>query len=173
MKKYRYSETEQQVNNVLKHQEDRIANLHFPDLSGVNQSISQSESLLRSLGYTPEKLKISPISDEKPLIIVPSWHELCVEAENAYYTHSDLQELFSVDELTENSHAIQQLNQEYGMVHKLDSIDITISVAAGLAGALIDILLVGIPCKRVPGKVNSEKVALNKAKQVFRALIKL
>lgn len=43
------------------------------------------------------------------------------------------------------------LNVEYNQLHRLDKYDITISIAAGLLGAAIDILLVGIPKKTPEG----------------------
>lgn len=157
MGKYRYTETEQQINDVLKHQDDRLKEIHFPDTAEVDKSISESEDLLRSLGYTPQKVEIA-VPSEKPVMIIPSWAELCREAEQACYAHTELEDLFTADELTENTLAIRQLNREYDMVHRLDAIDVTISVVAGLLSAAMDILLVGIP-KKTPGGLKAGKLA--------------
>ena len=55
--------------------------------------------------------------------------------------------LFYKEELRANEQAISLLNEEFNAVHRLDKFDITISAAAGLLGAAVDILLVGIPHK--------------------------
>lgn len=157
MGKYRYTETEQQINNVLKHQDDRLKDIHFPDTKDVDKTITESEELLRSLGYTPQKTEVS-VPSRKPIMLIPSWAELCKEAERACKTHTELEELFTADELIENTLAIRQLNQEYDMVHRLDNIDITISVVAGLLSATMDILLVGIP-RKTPDGLKSGKLA--------------
>ena len=46
MGKYRYTETEQQINDVLKHQDDRLKDIHFPDTAAVDKTIAESEDLL-------------------------------------------------------------------------------------------------------------------------------
>ena len=157
MGKYRYSKTERQINNVLKYQDDRLKEIRFPDTKGIDKTIAESEDLLRSLGYTFDKAQVS-VPTEKTVMIIPSWAELSREAEQAYYAHTELEELFTADELMENTLAIRQLNREYDMVHTLDGIDITISVVAGLLSAAMDILLVGIP-EITPGGMKAGKLA--------------
>lgn len=43
------------------------------------------------------------------------------------------------------------LNAEYKQIHRLDKVDIGISAFAGIIGAVVDILLVGIPQKTPNG----------------------
>lgn len=50
-----------------------------------------------------------------------------------------------------NQAALRALNADYNNIHKLDKIDITICAAAGILGAVIDILLIGIPQKTPEG----------------------
>ena len=47
--------------------------------------------------------------------------------------------------------AICQLNEEFNVIHRLDAFDISIAALAGLVGAAVDILLVGIPSKTPNG----------------------
>ena len=87
----------------------------------------------------------------KPVVTYPSWDFLCKEAENHVGPDHDLNELFTKEELQLNEKAIQQLNNEYNEIHKLDKIDVSIGVVAGLVGAFVDTILVGIPSRTPSG----------------------
>ncbi len=155
MSKYHYSELEQQLNNVLAYQSKELSEIHRPSLSEVNDRISESEALLRSLGYSAQledlkKTKQRPSSNlSRKVMVVPSWEHLCLEAEESIGTGCTLEDLFTPEELVNNEIAIQKLNEEYKALHRLDKYDIAISASAGLLGAAVDILLVGIP-QRTP-----------------------
>lgn len=155
MSKYHYSELEQQLNNVLAYQSKELSEIHRPSLSEVNDRISESEALLRSLGYSAQlddlkKTKQRPSSNlPRKVMVVPSWENLCLEAEKSMGTGCTLEDLFTPEELVNNEIAIQKLNEEYKALHRLDKYDIAISASAGLLGAAVDILLVGIP-QRTP-----------------------
>jgi cytochrome c-type biogenesis protein CcmH/NrfG len=84
-------------------------------------------------------------------MVVPSWEQLCLEAENSVGTGHPLESIFTEAELKRNSQEIRMLNAEYNQLHHLDKYDIAISVAAGLLGALLMFLLVGIPQKTPDG----------------------
>ena len=72
MSKYKYSETEQQINDVLKYHDDELKKIKetMPSSSELDNRIQESEDLLRMLGYTempsvpkweiPEKLMVVP-----------------------------------------------------------------------------------------------------------------
>ena len=62
-----------------------------------------------------------------------------------------METLFTEEELRSNELAIKQLNEEFNAVHHLDVFDISIAALAGLVGAAVDILLVGIPQKTPDG----------------------
>ena len=51
MSKYQYTEIEKQLNKVLLHQEQELKTISFPDTQTIDTRISESESLLTSLGY--------------------------------------------------------------------------------------------------------------------------
>lgn len=148
MSKYRYSETERQINNVLIHQSEELAAIETPCLSSTEDRIAESEELLRNLGYGAEitnaRLENHPTEDKK-IMVIPSWEQLCAEAEKMVGTDGELESIFTAEELSNNEQAIRMLNEEYNVLHRLDKYDIAISAAAGLLGAAVDILLVGIP----------------------------
>lgn len=157
MSKYRYSEVEQQINNVLAHQEKELSEIKRPSMYGVNERISESEALLQSLGYGKElsdlKINSRDLPSELPrkVMVVPSWESLCIEAEKCVGTGRTLESIFTPEELANNKLAIKQLNEEYNALHRLDKFDIAICVSAGLLGAAVDVLLVGIPQKTPEG----------------------
>lgn len=148
MSKYKYSDTERQFNSVLRHQSEKLAAIGMPSLSSTEARIAESEELLRSLGYEAELEKAKKDnhpSGDKKIMVVPSWEHLCGEAEMVVGTGGDLESIFTEAELRSNEQAIRMLNEEYNVLNRLDKYDIAISAAAGLLGAAVDILLVGIP----------------------------
>ena len=157
MSKYNYSEVEQQINNVLNYHQNKLSEIERISISDVNARICESEILLKSLGYDRQlsdlKNKKERYEVELPhkVMVVPSWESLCLEAEKYVESGCKLEDLFSKDELANNELAIIQLNEEYNALHRLDKNDITICVVAGLIGAIVDILLIGIPQKTPDG----------------------
>ena len=152
MSKFNYTEFEKQMNSVLKHQDEALANIHFPSSDEADATIAKTEALLQSLGYQPEALiGLTPIQQPKKVMVVPTWEELCAEAERHVGTDCELESIFTEEELRCNEFAICQLNKEFSIVHRLDASDISIAALAGLVGATVDILLVGIPTKTPEG----------------------
>lgn len=146
-------ETEQQINNILVHQDRMLSEIQFPDASQMDKRIGESIKLLESLGYSTEKQTKNELisSSKQPVMIVPSWDNLCKEAEMHVGTGHDLKELFTEEELKSNELSIRELNKEYNAIHHLDTFDISIAAVGGLLGAMVDILLVGIPEKTHEG----------------------
>ncbi len=152
MGKYEYSSTEQRINNVLKYQDEELKRIWntLPNSTEVEKRIQESEDMLRILGYRlPPRQKTQ--SENKKVIVVPSWDSLCAEAEASVGTSVMLEDLFTDEELKANELAIQNLNNEYKQLHQLDKYDIVISAAAGILAAIVDILLIGIPQKTPEG----------------------
>lgn len=151
MSKFKYSETENQINSVLKHQDETLKSIQFPSAAEVDATASKADALLRSLGYQPTALK-SPASEQpRKVMVVPTWDECCTDAEKHVGTGCELESLFTEEELRNNELAIRQLNDEFDAVHRLDAFDVSIAALAGLVGATVDILLVGIPQKTPDG----------------------
>lgn len=157
MNKYKYTNAEQRFNNILNYQSkelDQIAQkVKQLDIPLVEQQIAEAEDILRTLGYSKdiERAKNVRTPVAQHTLIVPSWEELCSEAEAAVGNNCSLEALFTPEELQSNEVAIRQLNQEFNELHKLDSIDVTISAVAGLVGAAVEILMIGIPQKGTSG----------------------
>ena len=149
MCKYNYSEVEQQINNVLLYQERELSDIHRPSTAGIEERISESKALLKSLGY--ERQQSLPVELPRKVMVVPSWKNLCLEAEKSVGTRCALGDIFSQEELKSNEYAIRQLNEEYNALHHFDKFDIAISAGAGMLGAAVDLLLVGIPQKAPDG----------------------
>ena len=152
MSKYKYSESEQQINDVLKYQEEELKRLKasMPSSSELDRRIQESEDLLRMLGYT-EMPTVPKRTNPQKVMVVPTWESLCAEAEASVGTGHPLESIFTEAELKRNSYEIRMLNAEYNQLHSLDKYDIAISAAAGLLAAAVDILLVGIPQKTPEG----------------------
>ena len=140
---------ETQINDVLVHQNKLLKEIQFPKTDDIDTCISKSEELLKSLHINTlsDSKKIQINNYYQKVVILPSWDSLCKEAENHVGTGRDLEELFTPEELQLNRIKIKELNEEYNNIHKLDEFDIGIVALAGLVGALVDILLVGIPVK--------------------------
>ena len=83
MSKYNYSEIERQTNNVLAYQDRELKAIKTLDKDVLEVRISESEDLLRSLGYElPQKTALKPVP-QKRVMVVPSWENLCLEAEKS------------------------------------------------------------------------------------------
>ena len=53
MSKFKYTEFEKQMNSVLKHQDETLADIHVPSSNETDATIARTETLLRRLGYQP------------------------------------------------------------------------------------------------------------------------
>lgn len=154
MSKYKHSEEEQKINNVLKYHSEQLKKIVPPDMSEIESRIAESEALLKSLGYGMDlkQAKKAVVPDSpKRVMIVPSWNELCAEAERAVGNQNDLESIFTEEELKSNEEAIRLMNEEYNSLHRLDKFDVSISAVAAIVGAAVDILLVGVPQKGPEG----------------------
>ena len=144
MSKYKCSETEQQINNVLKHQSEQLKDIDF-QTDKVDSAISESLELLQGLGYDLPSPKDCITPTKRKMLTIQRWETLCKEAEAHVGSECDLESIFTEEELASNDLALKQIREEFHEVHKLDKYDISISAVAGILGAVVDILLVGIP----------------------------
>lgn len=151
MGKYNYTEFERQVNSVLAHQSSELSEVEFPDKSIIESCISSSEDLLRKLGYGIDNIHTVARKQKQKVMVVPTWEDLCIEAEYHVGTGCELEDIFTAEELKANSDAVKLLNEEYSSLHRLDKYDVAISAFAALVSAAVDILLVGIPQKGPDG----------------------
>ncbi len=143
MKKYSYSEKEQDINTVLSRQQKQLDSVIIPAVD--EEKISESEAILQSLGYSLPEKRATEIVREKKEIIVPSWEQLLSTAKDDVGDGHALTELFTDDEIRDNALYIRTLASDYNALHRLDLIDYSICAIAGILSGALDILLVGIP----------------------------
>ena len=156
MGRYKYSEEEQKMNNVLKYQDDQLKELlenARKTRNDTDAEIEAMEALLRKRGMDPSAITTKTVvtTEPKKIMVYPSWENLCAEAESVVGGSCELESIFTDAEIKSNELAIRQLNAEYNQIHRLDKTDIAISAIAGIVGAAVDILLVGIPQKGPDG----------------------
>lgn len=153
MSRYKYSKTEQEFNNVLKHQSDELNRIKFPDVGSLDTNIKQSEGMLQELGIELPTQPSCPSKDarEKATVVIPTWEHLCEKAQKDLKYNASLENLFTENELSRNQQIIRELNKEYKEIYHLDHSDIAICIFAGLLSALVDILMIGIPQKTPTG----------------------
>ncbi len=144
--------TEQEINKVLAYHDKQLKEIQEKRNSISDFDVSKAEQLLLSSGYDLPKKSISNIStDTKNVVVVRPWNEIFAEADSFSEGECELESLFTEEELAYSKEAIRLLNEEFNQVHRLDKIDIAIGALAGMVGATVDILMVGIPKKTPEG----------------------
>lgn len=152
MSRFKYTESERQINSVLKHQDEELKDIHFPSTEEADATAEKAAALLRRLGYQTEGHNGAiSISKSKKVMVVPTWEEVCTEAERHVGLNCGLESIFTEEELQSNDLAIKKMNAEFNAIHHLDVFDVSIAALAAIVGAAVDILLVGIPEKTPNG----------------------
>lgn len=152
MSRFKYTESERQINSVLKHQDEELKDIHLPSTEEADATAEKAATLLRSLGYQTEGHNGAiSISKSKKVMVVPTWEEVCTEAERHVGLNCGLESIFTEEELQSNEFAIKKMNAEFNAIQHLDVFDVSIAALAALVGAAVDILLVGIPEKTPNG----------------------
>lgn len=153
---------EKDILKVLKNEIDYAKNTPSLEVTKrtLDTNISESEALLRSLGCDEELSNIEVLPNEKQLkaIMIRSFDELLLMANQKYPDEIGLEDIFSKEELAENAGYIRQLNAEFDAVHKLDVIDVTIPAVAGILSGTIDCIFGGFAKdekgRNVPGTMS-------------------
>lgn len=155
MGKFKYTKDEKDINMVLLHQDKQLNQISFSPHQ-LDKSIAESENLLKSIGLTNNIWDSNTCRSAKSpsSITIPSWSQLCDEAQQSVNSEQDLCSLFTSEELAANEEYITKLNRDFNTIHKLDKVDISICAIAGIVAGAIDILLIGIPA-RAPGGLNA------------------
>lgn len=97
MSKFKYTETEQQFNNVLKHQSKELNSIKIPEMVSAEACISESKALLKKLGISTESLPKVVNPTPNRVMDVPTWEELCNQAEQEVGSTTDLESLFTYE----------------------------------------------------------------------------
>ena len=75
MSKFKYSDEERQFNNILVYQTRELSLIKRHDKTGVEARISESEELLKELGYNLNYLPKIDTEAEKRTIVFPKWED--------------------------------------------------------------------------------------------------
>ena len=154
MSRYKYTETEQQMNNVLVYHDQELKAIQEKrDSIDVRGTIDASIELLKSLGYGDKvsEIALARTKRKRDVIVLKDWQDIVSDAERQVGDACELEDLFTEEELRENSEAIRLLNREFNNLHRLDKFDVGIAALAAIVGAIVDIVLVGIPTKGPDG----------------------
>lgn len=95
MSKFKYTEAEQQFNNVLNHHSKELSSIKRPDMASAEACISESEALLKELGISTENLPKVVNPTHNRVMVVPTWEELCNQVEQKVGSTTDLESLFT------------------------------------------------------------------------------
>lgn len=148
MSRFSYTEEEKKRNVVLAYQEMECQELREVfDSSYLDESIESSEKLLKELGMPILTMKSSDVIRERKVVRLRDYDDIYNEAASNVGTEIVLEDLFTPEEIKANALEVKALNQEYNSIHKLDKYDVSIAIVAGLLGAIVDIVLIGIPEK--------------------------
>lgn len=154
MSRYKYTETEQQMNNVLVYHDQELKAIQEKrDSIDARGTIDASIELLKSLGYEDKVSRVAHAGTKRKrdVIVLRDWQDIVSDAERQVGDACELEDLFTEEELRENSEAIRLLNREFNDLHRLDKFDVGIAALAAIVGAIVDIVLVGIPTKGPDG----------------------
>ena len=154
MSRYKYTEVEQQMNNVLVHQEQELREIKEKRESiDARGTIDSSIELPKSIGYGDKVTELVPTGGKRKrkVIVLRDWQDIVSDAEQQVGDSCELEDLFTEEELRENSEAIKLINREFNDLHRLDKYDVGIAALAAIVGAIVDIVLVGIPAKGPDG----------------------
>ena len=147
MAKYQLSTEEKDILKVIKTEIEYAQ--ETPSLKPVTETldanISDSEALLKSIGYGEklQKISMSPATQESKTVVVRSFEELLKNANDKYPEDICFEYIFTKEELLANTEVIARLNDEFNTIHKLDEIDVLIPAIAGVLSGTIDCILGG------------------------------
>lgn len=152
--KFNYSENELVLNKVIKSQQDDLLKLQEVNKESqevLGNRIKESENLLKELGYDLPNKSGQPQTNSNDPIIMRNWEDIANEANEKYSSTITFNDIFTLEELESNEEYIIKLRNEFNNIHKLDLIDWSIPILAGILSSIINIVLVGIPQKTANG----------------------
>ena len=143
---------EQEINKVLVHHSVMLKEIQEKRKQASQFDTSAAEKILKSRGYDlpPRKDSVAPLNKRRVVVVRP-WNEILEEADKFVVGECEIESIFTEEELQQNKEAIRLMNEEFNQIHHLDKIDVAIGALAGMVGAAVDILMVGIPEKTPEG----------------------
>ena len=143
---------EQEINKVLVHQDMMLKEIQEKRKQASQFDTSVAEKILKSRGYDLPQRKdsVAPLNKRRVVVVRP-WNEILEEADKFVVGECEIESIFTEEELQQNKEAVRLMNEEFNQIHHLDKADVAIGALAGMVGAAVDILMVGIPEKTPEG----------------------
>lgn len=143
---------EQEINKVLVHHSVMLKEIQEKRKQASQFDTSAAEKILKSRGYDlpPRKDSVAPLNKRRVVVVRP-WNEILEEADKFVVGECEIESIFTEEELQQNKEAVRLMNEEFNQIHHLDKVDVAIGALAGMVGAAVDILMVGIPEKTPEG----------------------
>lgn len=152
MMKDKRRSTEQEINKVIVHHDAMLKEIQEKRNHAAQFDTSVAEKILKSRGYDLPQRKDSVAPLKRPgVVIVRPWNEILEEADKFVVGECEIESIFTEEELRQNREAVRLMNEEFNQIHHLDKVDVAIGALAGMVGAAVDILMVGIPEKTSEG----------------------
>ena len=143
---------EQEINKVLVHHRVMLKEIQEKRKQASQFDTSAAEKILKSRGYDLPQRKDSVVPlNKRRVVVVRPWNEILEEADKFVVGECEIESIFTEEELQQNKEAVRLMNEEFNQIHHLDKVDVAIRALAGMVGAAVDILMVGIPEKTPEG----------------------
>jgi len=164
MGRYSYTKSEKEMNKVLKYQQDELNDIGQRIVkvrSSCDARISESETLLKSLGY--DLLMPVPNPEIKnhtvaPTVVSENWEDIVRQAEDRYPYDVELEDILSQAEFENAYRDLENINREFQQSTKLDGIDLSMVIVAAALQTLRWALMpaIGAPIDKA-SRITSEK----------------
>lgn len=144
--------TEQEINKVIVHHDAMLKEIQEKRNNASQFDTSAAEKILKSRGYDlpSSKETLAPLNKRRVVVVRP-WNEILEEADKFVVGECEIESIFTEEELQQNKEVVRLMNAEFNQIHHLDKVDVAIGALAGMVGAAVDILMVGIPEKTPEG----------------------
>ena len=144
--------TEQEINKVIVHHDAMLKEIQEKRNNASQFDTSAAEKILESRGYDlpSSKETLAPLNKRRVVVVRP-WNEILEEADKFVVGECEIESIFTEEELQQNKEVVRLMNAEFNQIHHLDKVDVAIGALAGMVGAAVDILMVGIPEKTPEG----------------------
>lgn len=144
--------TEQETNKVIVYHDMILKEIQEQRNHASQFDTSAAEKILKNRGYDlpQRKESIVPLAKHRVVVVRP-WNEVLDEADKFVAGECEIESIFTEEELAQNKEAVRAMNADFNQIHRLDKVDVAIGALAGMVGAAVDILMVGIPQKTSEG----------------------
>lgn len=152
-----YLDNSLRVSLFHKQELDKIEDIQKKQGEKLSKSISSSEELLLSLGYSlPDSSSSIPQSASKMKKITPvkSWNDILEEAKQSTPENISFYDVLTQDEIDSVLRKHKSIGSDLDWFSSFDRYDFALSIATGIIAGIIDVLLVGIPAH--PGFLGSK-----------------